>query len=330
MIENHFVFADLSTYELNTAKQFYSQVFDWEYTSQDDTYHMATYGKKEIVGIYETPQKFKEMKMPSFWMSYIQVDSVTETVAKAKELNGIVELVDLKNPIGKIALIRDPLGAGFTIYEGEVLQHRYKNAINALVWNELFISNLSKIKPFYEGIFSWTITQNPNGRHHILDSQKHTIGHINEVDNAVKGKYEYWGVFFSVEDPNHTKQKVLKNNGSLIAEDAGIIVLADLFGAFFHIVPVGSNKGIPSNKSRVEPIKWRALLGLVLILTYFVTAWAWIWSLFFAFWVFMDLRSGKTHLLEPISKKHHLGLYWIVVATWAFLGAYSILYNNSL
>ena len=84
MLENHFVFADLSTYDLNTAQPFYSQVFDWEYTTEDGRYHMATHNGKEIAGIYETPPKFKEMNMPSFWMSYIQVNSVLETVEKAK------------------------------------------------------------------------------------------------------------------------------------------------------------------------------------------------------------------------------------------------------
>lgn len=242
MKENHFVFADLSTYDLSTAKQFYSQVFDWEYITEDGSYHMATHGGKEIAGIYETPKKFKDMNMPSFWMSYIQVASVTDTVARARQLGGIIELVDIKNA-GAIALIRDPLGAGFTIYEGTVLDHRYEDRTNALVWNELFISNIQKIKPFYEGIFNWKISKVEGQRYDILNTQERTIGNVNVVSNDIKGTYEYWGVFLAVEDMVVAKSKVVKHGGSLIYEDDHLTALADPFGAFFHILPLEKKNG---------------------------------------------------------------------------------------
>lgn len=236
MKENHFVFADLSTYDLEVAKLFYSQVFDWEYITEDGSYFMATHEGEEIAGIYETPQKFKEMKMSSFWMSYIQAESVTETAKKAKDRGGIVEFVDAENIIGGIALIRDPLGAGFTVYDGHILEHRYKSKSNALVWNELFISNLEKVTPFYEGLFNWKITRTSDARYGILDSQQTTIGNINVVDNSVKGEYEYWGTFFAVEDLGATKQRALENGASLVYEDENSIALSDPLGAFFHVV----------------------------------------------------------------------------------------------
>ncbi|UJH66438.1 VOC family protein [Allomuricauda sp. SCSIO 65647] len=326
MTKNNFVFADLSTYELKTAQQFYANVFDWEYVTEDDLYHLATYQGKEISGLYETPQKFKDMNMPSFWMGYIQVENVQETVAKARAFGGIIELVDTENAIGDIALIRDPLGAGFTVYEGNQLASRYENAENALVWNELFISDLKKVQPFYEGVFSWSISPGNNHRHFILDSKEKQIGAIQEVSNELKGKYEYWGVFFAVDNVATTKQRVLQNGGSLIFEDENFTALADPFGAFFHVVPLEKNSTVTRKDRSKKSFKWKAMLGLGLILVYFITGWPWIWALFFAFWVYMDLRSGYTHLFEPVQKKQNPLLYWIVVAMWAFLGVYSVLY----
>lgn len=266
MKENHFVFADLSTYNIETAKQFYSQVFGWGYDTEDGSYFMAAHKGKEIAGVYETPQKFKDMKMPSFWMSYIQVESVTKTVAKAKSLGGIIELVDTENIIGAIALIRDPLGAGFTIYEGQILAHRYDKEANALVWNELFVSKLETVKPFYEGIFNWKISENSEGRYDISDSQHKTIGNVNVIPNVIKGKYEYWGVFFASQDLALTKQKVLDNGGSLIYEDENLTALADPFGAFFHVVPFDYSENSPKQEISKSPFKWKALLGLGLVL----------------------------------------------------------------
>ncbi len=326
MIENHFVFADLSTYDLTVAKPFYTTVFDWDYRTEDELYYLAHHNRKEISGLYETPQKFKDINMPSFWMSYIRVESVQETVSKARDLGGIVELVDTENPVGKIALLRDPLGAGFTVYEGNQLKSRYENVKNALVWNELFISDFSKIHGFYTALFHWTFSPADTNRRFILDSQKQQIGAIQEVHSAIKGKYEYWGVFFAVQNVAATKKRVLENGGSLVLEDDRFTALADPFGAFFHILPL-DKAGLTSKEALSgTPFKWRALLGLVLIVFSLITTWYWIWGIFFALWVYMDLRSGVTYLLEPVPKAEHPFLYWIVVVLWAFLGVYSVLY----
>jgi predicted enzyme related to lactoylglutathione lyase len=238
MKENHFVYADLSTYDLIKSQQFYGEVFDWKYYNSGEDYLIAFSGRKEVSGLYETPKKFQEMNMPSFWMSYIQVNHVEETVEIARELGGIIELVDLEASIGKIALIRDPLGAGFTVYEGDMLNARTPDTPNTLVWNELFVSDVSKVKAFYETIFHWKIVPSETDRYSILDTEGMEISAINEVSNAFKGKHEYWSVFFGVKDIVKSKTKALKQGGSLVYEDAYSTVLADSFGAFFHVVKV--------------------------------------------------------------------------------------------
>ncbi len=76
-------------------------------------------------------------------------------------------------------------------------------------------------------------------------------------------------------------------------------------------------------------IKWKALIGLALIALSLVTNWHWIWAIFFAFWVISDIRSGFTHLFEPVGRKENPFLYWLIVAAWALLGAYSVAYYSS-
>ncbi|MEM8900464.1 MAG: VOC family protein [Bacteroidota bacterium] len=186
MKENHFIFADLSTYDLGIAQSFYEKVFGWNYQSDGTGYWTAGLKGKDISGLYESPQKFKDMGMPSFWMSYIQVNDLEKTVAQAKGLGGIIEVVETDNPIGKIALIRDPLGAGFTIYEGDLLDARTVNTENSLVWNELFISDIQKVKAFYEGIFNWTIKEGVDGIYDILDDKGEKISAIQEISNEIK------------------------------------------------------------------------------------------------------------------------------------------------
>ena len=236
MKDNNFVYADLSTFDVEKTKSFYSKLFNWSYFTDNQSYYVAYANDREVCGMYEMPEKFKAINMPSFWMSYIQVSNLESTLEKVKSHNGIIELIDTNQSIGKIALVRDSLGAGFTLYEGSALNSRFQKTHNTMVWNELFISDLDKIKPFYEGIFNWTIQKSTHGRHLIKNQSQETIGAIQELSNSIKGNKEYWSVYFGVSDREYVKQTAVLEGGDVIYEDAENLVITDPNGAFFHIL----------------------------------------------------------------------------------------------
>ncbi|MEX0316280.1 MAG: hypothetical protein AB3N18_19015 [Allomuricauda sp.] len=235
MKPNNFIFADLSTYTPKQTMGFYEAVFDWKYYASDN-YFTAFKGNQEICGLYETPEKFKQMRMPHFWMSYIQVNSVQQTVEKARELGGIIEVVD-ESTIGKIGLIRDPLGSGFTIYEGSQLSHtRTLNEPNTLIWNELHVSKADQVIPFYGGIFNWTFEDQGYGTYHIYNHKNEHIADLMEIPNDYKGKYEYWVCTFGVENLTTARDTVLKLGGTTVTEEDFRILMTDnSHEAFFYI-----------------------------------------------------------------------------------------------
>ena len=238
MMQNKFIWADLSSYEPNKTKKLYEAVFGWRYYDSYD-YLTAYKGSIEVVGLYQTPLKFQKMKMPSFWMSYIQVDSVQETIEKARELGGIIELANLENPIGGIALIRDTSGAGFTVYEGNSLNSRTVAEENTLIYNELHVSNIQKAVEFYEELFEWKFEWLDNSSvdvHDILSNEK--ITSIYEIDNSFKGKYEYWVCTFGVKNLKETAAKIQKNNGSVLFDEGNRILCSDGSEAFFYVQQV--------------------------------------------------------------------------------------------
>jgi predicted enzyme related to lactoylglutathione lyase len=239
MKATNFIYADISTYSPAKSISFYEAVFSWKYYKSDD-YYVAYAGNTEVAGLYETPQQFKQMRMPHFWMSYIQVNNVAETVQNAKKLGGIIELETTLFANDKIALIRDPSGAGFTIYEGNNLTNiRTKNKANTLIWNELHVSDASKIIPFYQGVFNWNIEQIDRDFYQIYNSKNEHIADISEIPNSYKGKYEYWVCTFGVKDLQATKNNILQNSGSLISEESDRILFADNSGeAFFYVKEV--------------------------------------------------------------------------------------------
>ncbi|TYA71391.1 VOC family protein [Seonamhaeicola marinus] len=233
---NNIIFADLSTYTPKKSMQFYERVFGWNYY-ESDNYYSAFIGNKQVTGLYETPERFKQMRMPHFWMTYIQVNDINTCVKNAKALGGIIELEQTIGSFGKVALIRDPKGTGFTVYEGEYLKStKTEKEINTLIWNELHVSNLTTVIPFYEGIFNWRFQSESNGLFNIYTAEQEHIADALEVKNEYKGKYEYWACVFGVSNLDETSEKILKNEGNLILDEGNRRLFTDNSGqAFFYI-----------------------------------------------------------------------------------------------
>ncbi len=242
MKPNNPFFADLSTYSPEKTIPFYEKVFGWKYYKSND-YYSAYLNNDEVAGLYETPEKFKQMRMPHFWMTYFQVESIGSIVEKAKQLGGIIEINYELEGYGKIALIRDPQGAGFTIYEGDKLKNiRTKNTENTLIWNELHVSNAENVIPFYQEIFDWKIIRDQQGVYTVINSKGEYITDILEAPNIYKGKFEYWICTFGVKDLQKVKGKILKNGGNLIMEEENRILFSDNSNeAFFYIKEVSNS-----------------------------------------------------------------------------------------
>lgn len=235
MIENKFIWADLSSYEPSKTKVFYENVFHWKYYD-DNGYYTAFNKNKQVVGLYQTPLKFKEMKMPSFWMSYIQVENVFKAVEKAKSLGGIIELINKDDSFGNVALIRDTLGAGFTVYDGNQLNFRTTSDENTLIFNELHVSNASKAIDFYQNLFDWRIEKQNDYEFDVFSrSTNNKLASILEIENAVKSKYEYWVCTFGVKNLKETKKRIVKYKGYVVSDEGNRMLCSDGTEAFFYI-----------------------------------------------------------------------------------------------
>lgn len=165
MAKGDFVWCDLSTFRVGTALEFYERLLGWSYIaiSQLDgaPYQIASTEQGEAAGLFEMPEKFRRIGMPSFWMSYIQVGDMDSTVELAKGMGGKVEVGPVPfDEDSSIALIRDPLGAGFTIYQGAALRPRESAAgPGRMIWNALYVSDAEAVTGFYETLFGWRISQ---------------------------------------------------------------------------------------------------------------------------------------------------------------------------
>ncbi|MEO1518222.1 MAG: VOC family protein [Bacteroidota bacterium] len=236
MKNNSFIWTDLSTYQPAESSRFYHTIFDWQ-IHEDNGYRVAYQGGKEIAGIYETPAFFQKINMPHFWMNYLQVAEVATIVEKARRLGARVEMEKQAFYGGQIALIRDPMGAGFTVYDGDRLRQASGSFHGAVMGRELHVSNAAKAIDFYSTLFDWQFVEGdyPTRFDALLPDQTH-VASVEELDNALKGKYEYWVTIFGVANLPLAHQKILAEGGTLVVDEGNRRIFTDSQGeAFFYI-----------------------------------------------------------------------------------------------
>lgn len=245
MPHGDFVWCDLSTFRPGTTKAFYSGLFGWGYsdTVQPDgtAYHIAAADTGERAGVFEMPEKFRKIGLPSFWMSYIEVDDVDAAVETAQLLGGKVELgpAPFSEP-ARLALIRDPLGAGFTVCESAGLPPRSTcPGPGEMAWNALYVSNGSRVVDFYSALLGWRITAAPGqpGVWRARTDHCEGIAEIHELPDEIRGPYEFWGIHFAVADHSAAKSFVRDKGGRILYEDRESLLAEDPDGAAFFLVP---------------------------------------------------------------------------------------------
>lgn len=76
---------------------------------------------------------------------------------------------------------------------------------------------------------------------------------------------------------------------------------------------------------RGTKLKWRTILGLIIILIAIVFNWNWMWGILFLLWVIPDIKNGYTFFIEPINRKDHPLLFWVIVIMWLLMSVYFLL-----
>ncbi len=109
---------ELSTSHPDTCKSFYTDLFGWQYSESDSTEMQYTEIKlgngKQFGGMYKTPPEMEGV--PPHWLSYVSVDDIDASLAKATEIGGniVVPATDIPGT-GRFGVITDPTGAAIAL-----------------------------------------------------------------------------------------------------------------------------------------------------------------------------------------------------------------------
>jgi len=287
-----------------------------------------------LLGVYPIPAFFRKIKMPSFWMSYIRVADIDQTVERAQALGGKIELQE-DNALGRIALIRDPLGSGFTCIQTKTLGPTRGSKHGQCCWNELVISDLAKAQAFYSGLFGWTFEPDSDDRHIIRNAESRAVGSIQVAPNAIKGEKEYWAVSFAVKDLSAAKRAVEQAGGAVVYEYANALgshlIVHDDQGAAFTLTALTDDTSYyaashtTTHQHLNNSIKWRAIVGLIGVYLIVLLEQDWAWGLLFLYWVVPDLKTGVTYFIQAVDRRHSPATYWAIVGTWLAMSAYLLI-----
>ncbi len=335
MAHGHFLWTDLSTYDMQAARADYSDVFSWSFGG-DGAYDFASISGQQVAAIFPMPERLAQMNMPSFWMSYIHVDDLDAKVEQARRHEGVIIEVEPQpfSDEARIALVRDPSGAGFTMYERPEITSATSGP-GAVVARFHHVPDIALIEPFYADLFNWRFeksVETPWPRYDIRHPDGTVVAQAEEVPEAIRGKFRYWMPCFGVRSVDDTVQRIKARGGCHHNDlpDERILV-SDRQGAHFMIQPafgdsVDVTQGLNSDVTRkTHVLAWKSLIAVTCVwLAVFLDLQVF-WGLLFLIWTWLALRTGRADFVEPIDRATRPGVFWLITGTWIVLSIWVIL-----
>lgn len=242
------VWVDLSTPDIEGAKQFYSKLFGWTPEVVPDPeaggYTFFKLNGKQVAAA--GPQQGPGQ--PPAWSVYIGTDDADTTAKKVKDAGGkvVAEPFDVMDA-GRMAVFQDPTGAFISVWQAG--QHRgaeITNQPNTFAWAELNTRGIASAKPFYKKVFGWGDKTSPTGEgappYTEWQVGGQSIGGGMEFSKDMPANIPpYWLTYFGVTDPDAAAKKAAELGGRVTfgPQDfpgGRFAVLTDPQGAAFGIL----------------------------------------------------------------------------------------------
>jgi predicted enzyme related to lactoylglutathione lyase len=212
---NRPAWVELATSDAAAARDFYSQLFDWQIEVSPDPqyggYGIAKVGGTDAAGV--TPKQSPEA--PNAWGLYIGTDDVDATAERAKAAGGTVVAAPFDvGDQGRMAVFQDPAGAFISIWKGSQMRGFQTGVSNAYGWAELNARGVANAIPFYTQVFGWTTRDSEMGQgqppytEFLLEGD--SVAGAWEMNPAVPPEVpSYWQVYFVVDDVDAAYRKAV-------------------------------------------------------------------------------------------------------------------------
>ncbi|MEL7231704.1 MAG: hypothetical protein AAGJ85_04260 [Pseudomonadota bacterium] len=180
-------------------------------------------------------------------MSYVRVDDLDSAVEKARGHEGVIIEVEPQafDENARVALVRDPSGAGFTLYEGPEIGQVGAGAsqVGRVIGRYHHVPELGLIEGFYRDMFGWSfrrVAETPWPVFEVVHPDGSLVAHIEEVPEEIRDKFRYWMPCFGVADMAVFVAQLERRGGAVLNDlGDGRLLVADRQGASFMARRVG-------------------------------------------------------------------------------------------
>jgi hypothetical protein len=242
-----FSWVELATTDQPEAKSFYSALLGWAAEDQamgpSGAYTTFKLDGRSASGAYTLRPEERESGVPPHWNLYVTVESADNATQRARSLGAEIceDAFDVFD-IGRMAVIRDPTGAYFAVWQAKrpEIGLGIRDEPGAFCWADLNTPDSAKAAEFYSQMFGWTAVPGESGYLHIRNGEQF-IGGMPPAKPGSSNAPPHWMIYFQVADgaASTSKAKELGANilfGPIYTENVGhISVLADPQGAVFAL-----------------------------------------------------------------------------------------------
>jgi predicted enzyme related to lactoylglutathione lyase len=238
---------DIGT-DLDAAKPFYTQLFDWDAIDAGPVEETGGYGFFQKDGKNIAGYGPQTNPGPPVWATYISVSDADETTAKVTEAGGAVVMPPMDvMAAGRMAVFQDPQGGFISIWQpGEHIGAQVVNEPGAFSWNELQSRDVEGSKAFYNSVFGWgEVTHEippPVSSYTEWKLKGNTIGGMLPMPPTVPAEVPTrWIAYFAVVDLDESLAKAQELGATMVMPpmqvDAGrFSLITDPQGATLAII----------------------------------------------------------------------------------------------
>lgn len=249
--------SDHASGDPDAALAFYRALHGWEAADQmpadaPGRYFICRLRGRDVAGIGTQPEA--SAGATASWSTYVAVESADDATQRAVAAGGAIvsEPFDVFDA-GRMAVLRDPAGAAFSVWEAR--RHRGAGRVDepgALTWNELLTRDVEAATRFYGALFGWRALEQEVG------ATRYVTWHLPgdgapEPSSAIAGLLPmdgdqwppdlapHWMTYFGAADADAAATRVEELGGAVAVAPfdtpAGrIAVVTDPVGAAFSLI----------------------------------------------------------------------------------------------
>lgn len=237
---------DLATPDLTVAKNFYQQIFGWDFVDTGPDfghYHFAQLQEHNAAGI--GPIWPPDSPQPSAWTIYFASDDATADCARVKELGGQVMVEPMIiGDSGQMAICVDPTGAVFGLWQtishiGSAVEDEH----GASTWYEVNTRDAVAASAFYGKLFQLSAqkTEFAGTDYYFFQRGDKMIAGVLQMDANWEGIPPHWMAYFHVDNTDAAVERAVAAGGKLHVpafdmEYGRMAVIGDPASAVFSII----------------------------------------------------------------------------------------------